>query len=348
MRIALDVMGGDHGCKVVVLGALLALRSTPAIQKIYLVGDQTQIAPALHGHAVDPDRLEIVHASEVLTMQDKPVEGLRRKRDCSILRAVDLVKLGKADAVVSPGNTGGVVTAAVIRLRPLEGVERPAIMAVIPSPENPFVLVDAGANVECRPLQLVQFAIMGHVYARDILGAPRPRVGLLSVGVEEVKGNDLTLETFKLCRQVPIHFIGNVEGHDLFSGRVDVVVADGFVGNIVLKTCESLSTGLFRWLKKELTKTPKRALGALLAKGAFRAIKRKIDPEVYGGAPLMGLRGHVVIAHGSSREHAIMNAVRQAAAIVQHRVNDSLIKEIAEANRILRSQLNSAPAQILA
>lgn len=281
-------------------------------------------------------------------MADKPVLGLRRKRDCSISRAVELVKEGQAEAIISPGNTGGVVTAATIKLRPLDAVERPAIVAVIPAPENDFVLVDAGANVECRPVHLLQFAIMGSVYAREILGYRRPRVGVLSVGTEDVKGNELTQETFKLCKQVELNFIGNVEGHDLFTNRVDVVVCDGFVGNIVLKTCESLAASMFRWLRQELTKNPKRQLGALLAKGAFRTIRQRVDPEAHGGAPLLGLNGNVVIAHGASRERAIMNAIGQAAQAVRNQMNLMIARAIARAGASLLEHLPrpalSAPA----
>lgn len=329
-------MGGDHGCGVVIAGALSALQTQSRISELYLVGDEREIRPALRG-APDP-RIRIVHASEVLTMDEKPLVGLRRKKDCSILRSVELLKDGRAEALISPGNTGGVVTASTIRLRPLRGVERAAIATVIPAPENQFVLLDAGANLECRPLHLLQFAIMGNAYARDVLGIERPRVGVLSVGTEDVKGNDLTQETLKLCKQVDLHFLGNVEGHDLFLNRVDVVVCDGFVGNIVLKTCESLAAGIFRWLRRELGRSPKRVLGALLAKGAFLAIKDRIDPEAHGGAPLLGLNGHVVIAHGSSREHAIANAIRQAVQAVRARLNEVLVRQIADAEERIRGE----------
>lgn len=336
MRIAVDVMGGDHGPATVVEGALLALRSHPEIASLYLVGREVEIKEALRHHRQIDQRVEIVHAGEVLTMEDKPLVGLRRKKDCSIARAVDLVKDGRAEALISPGNTGGVVTAATVKLRTLPGVERPAIFAVIPAPENDFVLVDAGASVECRPLHLAQFAVMGDIYSRDVLGYARPRVGLLSVGTEDIKGNELTQEAFKLCRRLNFNFLGNVEGHDLFANRVDVVVCDGFVGNIVLKTCEGLANNLFRWLRSELTKNPKRQLGALLAKGAFRTIKRRIDPEMHGGAPLMGLNGSVVIAHGSAQERAIMNAIGQAVKAVQNHVNETITREIQAAAESLR------------
>ncbi len=332
MRIAVDVMGGDHGCDVVVHGVKLALEAHPEISALHVVGNKAEIEAALAKHHCRDRRLHIVHASEVLTMEDKPLAGLRKKKDCSIARAVELVKDGQADALVSPGNTGGVVTAATIRLRPLEGVERPAIATVMPAPQNEFVLLDAGANIECKPLHLAQFAVMGHVYAREALGIKRPRVGVLSVGTEEVKGNELTRETFRLCKNLDLNFIGNVEGHCLFANGVDVVVCDGFVGNIVLKTCESLATNLFGWLKSELTKNPKRLVGAYLAQNAFRAIKRRIDPENHGGAPLLGLNNDVVISHGSARERAIMNAIRQAVVANRSHITKAIRREIAAAN----------------
>jgi glycerol-3-phosphate acyltransferase PlsX len=277
-------------------------------------------------------------------MQDKPVEGLRKKKDCSILKAIDLVKQGHAEAVVSPGNTGGMVAAATMRLRPMAGLDRPGIAAVMPAPQNDFILLDAGANVECKPIHLAHYAIMGHVYARDILELANPRVGLLSVGTEDVKGNDLTQEALKLCRQIDVNFIGNVEGHDLFANRVDVVVCDGFVGNIVLKTCESLAINTFSWVKEELMQTPWRRLAAFLARNAFRKIKRRMDPDTYGGAPLLGLNGVVMIAHGSARERAIQNAIRLTANSLQHRLNQVLSAEVDLANQRLRKSLAQPPS----
>jgi len=345
MRIVVDVMGGDHGSGVVVNGVVSALRAegNDRIRQVFLVGNEKEIHPVLARHHCTDPRVEVVHASEVLTMEDKPVEGLRRKRDCSIVRAVELVKDGKADAVISPGNTGGVVAAATLKLRPLPGVDRPGIAAVIPAPDNDFVLLDAGANIECRPRHLLHYAIMGSLYSQHILGYKRPRVGLLSVGTEDVKGNDLTLEAFKLCKLVDINFIGNVEGHDLFANRVDVVVCDGFVGNIVLKTCESLAKGFFSWLKRELTKAPHRAIGAFLAQAAFRTIKRRVDPDNIGGAPLLGLNGTVMIAHGSSSDRAIMNAIRITSEAISHHLVEHIQQDIAEANQ--RVEAMSAPSR---
>jgi glycerol-3-phosphate acyltransferase PlsX len=339
MRIAVDVMGGDHGCKVVVEGVKLALESTDRITSLALVGQRPLIEAALRECGCKDSRIEIVHASEVLTMEDRPVAAVRRKKDCSLVRSVDLVRDGKADAVVSPGNTGGLVAASTLRLKTLPGVDRPGIATVIPAPENDFVLLDSGANIDCRPQHLLQYALMGHVYSREILGKERPRVGILSVGTEEIKGNELTLEAFKLCKKVRINFIGNVEGHDLFNNRVDVVVCDGFVGNIVLKTCESLARGMLLWLRSELKANLKRKIGALLAQNAFRTIVRRMDPDSYGGAPLLGLNGHVMKAHGSARERAIMNALLVTTESIRHNINQHIAEEIAAAQACLGSDL---------
>lgn len=328
-------MGGDHGCGVVIEGVKLALHASNKITALYLVGNESEIHDGLSRCSCRDPRVQVMHAPEVLTMEEKPVIGLRKKKNCSIARAVDLVKHGKAEALVSPGNTGGVVAASTIKLRPLPGVDRPAIATVIPAPQNEFVLLDAGANVECKPLHLLQFAIMGSVYSREVLHYRNPRVGLLSVGTEDIKGNELTQEAFKLCKQIDLNFIGNVEGHDLFANNVDVVVCDGFVGNVVLKTCESLAGGIFDWLKKELTSTLKRKLGAYLAKGAFRTIKRRMDPDAYGGAPLLGLNGNVFIAHGSARERAIMNAIRMATEAVESRITQVIAEEVGKASQRL-------------
>jgi glycerol-3-phosphate acyltransferase PlsX len=349
MRIAVDVMGGDHGCSVVIEGVRLALREIPSITELFLVGHEHEIKSALARQEIRDPRLHIVHASEVLTMEDKPVVGLRKKKDCSILKAVELVKQGRAEAVISPGNTGGVVAASTLRLRPLPGLDRPGIAAVMPAPQNEFVLLDAGANIDCKPIHLVHYAIMGHVYAQHILGLNNPRVGMLSVGTEDIKGNDLTLESLKLCRRVNLNFIGNVEGHDLFSNRVDVVVCDGFVGNVVLKTCESLAINTFAWLKRELTRSPLRRLGAFLARSAFHKIKVRMNPDTYGGAPLLGLNGMVMIAHGSAREQAIKNALRVTTEILRHRLNSVISEEINRANQRLKENLsNPDPVSVIA
>jgi glycerol-3-phosphate acyltransferase PlsX len=332
MRIVVDVMGGDHGPEVIIQGVKLALQSYPAITQLFLVGREDQITPALARVGCRDPRLKILHAGEVLAMEDKPVEGLRRKKDCSILRAVDLLKEDRADALISPGNTGGIVAASTIRLRPIPGLDRPGIATVIPAQENEFVLLYSGASVECRPRHLLDFAIMGSIYSREILGYKTPRVGILSNGTEPNKGTEMTLEAFKLCQRADLNFIGNVEGHDLFHNRVDVVVCDGFVGNILLKTMESFSRGMAAWLKREIYKNPMRKLGALLAGNAFRAISRRIDPDGQGGAPLLGLNGIVIKAHGSARERAIMNAIRIGVQAAQQHINQIIQAEVAQAD----------------
>jgi len=335
MRIAVDVMGGDHGCGVVIEGANRALQADEKITALYLVGDKSAIHAALPEGGFRDHRVRVVHASEVLTMEEKPTAAIRKKKDCSIARAVELVHDGKADAVVSVGNTGGIFAAATFKLGRIPGLDRGGIATVIPTPDNEFVLLDSGANIECKPVHLAHFAVMGSIYSREILGYKNPRVGILSIGTEESKGNELTLQAYKLCKLLDLNFIGNVEGHDLFKNHVEVVVCDGFIGNIVLKTCESLAIAIFTMLKRELTANPGRQLGALLAKNAFRAIKRRIDPEVHGGAPLLGFNGAVMKAHGSARERAIANAIRITTEGLQHRLNDLIAHDIARANERL-------------
>lgn len=343
MRIVVDVMGGDHGCEVVIEGVKLAFDADRRISAVLLVGNQDQIHAALNRAGLRDSRLEIVHAAEVLTMDDKPLEGIRKKKDSSLVRAIDLVRENKADAIVSPGNTGALV-AGSMKLRRLEGVERPAIAARMPSRTGDFVLLDAGANPVCEPQHLAQFAVMGDVYAREILGHARPRVGVLSNGSEESKGNELTREAARLCSQLDLNFIGYVEGFHLFEDAVDVVVADGFTGNVVLKTAESLGSAIIHLLKSELTASPVRKLGAMLCRDALRALKYRMDPEVYGGAVLLGLNGNVIKAHGSARERAIMNAIRVATETIQHSINRLITVEIGKAKERLASAKTTVQA----
>jgi glycerol-3-phosphate acyltransferase PlsX len=343
MRIAVDVMGGDHGCGVVIEGVRRALEGNKKITALYLVGDQAKIHAALPVRGFRDHRVRVVHASEVVEMEDKPASALRKKRDSSIARAAELVHEGKADALVSLGNTGGIFAAAMFKVGRIPGVERGCIATVIPRQGNEFVLLDAGANIECKPIHLAQFAVMGSIYSREVLRRRNPRVGILSIGREDSKGNELTLEAFKLCRRLDLNFIGNVEGHDLFKDHVDVVVCDGFVGNVVLKTCESLAVAMFSMLKRELTQNTKRKLGALLAQNAFQAIRRRMDPEVYGGAPLLGFNGMVFKAHASARERAVASALQVTAEAVQHHVNEIIAREIARANEKLEVAEISTP-----
>ena len=283
-------------------------------------------------------RVRIIHASEVVEMEDKPAIALRKKKDSSIARAAELVSEGKADALISLGNTGGIFAAGTFKVGRIPGVDRGCIATVIPRQTNEFVLLDAGANIECKPLHLAQFAVMGSVYSREVLKRKNPRVGILSIGTEDTKGNDLTLGAFQLCKRLNLNFVGNVEGHDLFKDHVDVVVCDGFVGNIVLKSVESLAVAMFSMLKRELMHTTQRKLGAYLAKGAFHSIRRRMDPEVYGGAPLLGFNGLVFKAHASARERAVASAIRVTAGAVKTQINQIIARDIAAANKILLAE----------
>src|SRR2546430_7842726 len=291
MKIALDAMGGDFGPPNIVGGAVMALKEYSHISKLFLVGDTPQIEAELKKLRCMDRRSEIVHATQVVDMCDRAVDAVRRKKDSSVGRAVDLVKKGDAAAIVSAGHTGAAVAATTIKLRTLPGVDRPGIAAVIPSETKIFVLIDAGANSDPRPEHMLDYAIMGSVYSRHVLRYKNPSVGLMSIGDEDSKGSDLTKEVFKLLKQSNLNFRGNIEGHDLFADPVEVVVCDGFVGNVIIKTCESIGDAIFKWLKHELTKNAKRMAGAYLARNAFLTIKKKGNyEEDGGGAPPGGDR----------------------------------------------------------
>jgi glycerol-3-phosphate acyltransferase PlsX len=328
MKIALDAMGGDFGPPNIVGGAVMALKEYPHIEKLFLVGDTPRIEAELKQHGCSDGRIEIVHATQVVEMSDGAVDAVKRKKDSSVSRAVDLVKKGDASAIVSAGHTGAAVAATTIKLRTLPGVDRPGIAAVIPSETNIFVLIDAGANSDPRPDHMAQYAIMGSVYSRHVLGYPKPTVGLMSIGDEDMKGSDLTKEVFKLLKQSGLNFRGNIEGHDLFADPVEVVVCDGFVGNVILKTCESIGDAIFKWLKHELMKSKTRMAGAYLARNAFRTIKKKVNYEEYGGMPLLGVNGICIIAHGASTPLAIKNALRVAAESIEQQVNPHIVEEV--------------------
>jgi glycerol-3-phosphate acyltransferase PlsX len=328
MKIALDAMGGDFGPPNIVGGAVMALKEYSHIEKLFLVGDTPRIEAELKQHGCNDGRIEIVHATQVVEMSDGAVDAVRRKKDSSVSRAVDLVKKGDASAIVSAGHTGAAVAATTIKLRTLPGVDRPGIAAVIPSETNIFVLIDAGANSDPRPDHLVQYAIMGSVYSRHVLGYPKPTIGLMSIGDEDMKGSDLTKEVFKMLKQSKLNFRGNIEGHDLFADPVEVVVCDGFVGNVILKTCESIGDAIFKWLKHELMKSKTRMAGAYLARNAFLTIKKKVNYEEYGGMPLLGVNGICIIAHGASTPLAIKNALRVAAESIEQQVNPHIVEEV--------------------
>src|SRR6266403_2125569 len=328
MKIALDAMGGDFGPPNIVSGAVMALKEYSYIGKLFLVGDTPQIEAELKKHRCNDRRIEIVHATQVVDMCDRAVDAVRRKKDSSVSRAVDLVKKGDATAIVTAGHTGAAVAAATIKLRTLPGVDRPGIAALIPTETNLFVLIDAGANTNCGPENLVEYAIMGAVYSNRVLGFRKPTVGLMSIGGEDVKGTDLTKEAFKLLKLSPVNFRGNIEGHDLFEDPVEVVVCDGFVGNVILKTSESIAVAIFKWLKHELTRTRMRKVGGFLARNAIGTIKDKTNYEEYGGSPLLGVNGICIIAHGASTPLAIKNALRVAAESIEQQVNPHIVEEI--------------------
>jgi glycerol-3-phosphate acyltransferase PlsX len=295
MRIALDAMGGDHAPEVVVTGAREALRRHAGLERLFLVGDETTVAVA-----------------------------------------TDLVKSGEAAAVISAGNTGAAVAAATIKLRLLPGVERAGIASPLPNEHGICNILDAGANPEARAGHLVGYALMGAVYARHVLRIPRPTIGLMSNGEEDEKGTAFTKEAFVLLKnlaatsRIPFEWLGNVEGHDLFESRLDVCLCDGFTGNVVLKSCEATARAMSKWLRVEFSRNPLRMAGAALAGGAFRAVKNRTNYESYGGSPLLGVQGVVIIAHGSSSALAIRNAIRVAAEAISHDLNPHIVEALAE------------------
>jgi glycerol-3-phosphate acyltransferase PlsX len=261
-------------------------------------------------------------------MDESPVTAFRRKKDSSIRVAATLVRDGRAAGVISAGNTGAVMTTVKMICGVLEGVERPALCAVVPNLKGPSVWLDVGANIECRPEHLVQFAIMGHLYSREVLGVQNPRVGLMSIGEEDSKGNEVTREAFRVLKETPLNFIGNVEGRDIFNGKTDVIVCDGFIGNVSLKAVESAAEALLHFMKEEISKSLLAKLGYLLARPAFRNFRKKVDYAEYGGVPLLGVRGAAIICHGGSSVRAIKNAVRVTLDFVRNRVNDRIHEEI--------------------
>jgi glycerol-3-phosphate acyltransferase PlsX len=331
-------MGGDLGPAEVVAGVKLAQKRDPQLDPITLVGDQALLEPLIQeaGLSLGPT-LSIFHASEVVTMDDKPLMALKKKKDSSMVRAIELVKNGDASVLVSCGNTGALMAGGTLRLRMMEGVNRPALAAVIPRQGGHFILIDAGANPEAKPEHLVHNAILGSHYCRVMLGIAAPRVGLMTIGTEDGKGNALITETNEQLRRIGdiINYVGPIEGFQVFTDHVDVVVCDGFVGNIMLKSWESLVKFFSGMLREELQANPLRAAGAVLAKGAFTALKERINPERYGGAPLLGVRGNILKAHGSSNARAISSAIHAARAIIKADMNLCIEADIARANEIL-------------
>ena len=337
MRIALDVMGGDKAPEAIMMGAVEALKAFGGdLKKLFLVGDESIIKEQLQNLSYAHGKIEIVHASEIVTMHDSAVKSVRQKKNSSISGAVDLVKRGDCDAIVSAGNTGAVVAASTIKLRNIPGVERSGIASALPNEHGPCNIMDAGANVDAKASHLLGYAIMGSVYARHVQGKKNPVVGLMSVGEEDSKGTDFTREVFELLKSTDLNFRGNIEGHDLFETPLDVVVCDGFVGNVVLKSCEATAKVMFKWLKQDIKATPIRQLGALIAKDAFKATKERGSYETYGGSPLLGVNGVCIIGHGSSSARAISNAIRVAAESIKHHVNPHIEEEMSRYSDLFR------------
>ncbi|MBS1112827.1 MAG: plsX [Nitrospirae bacterium] len=329
MRIALDAMGGDYAPAVTIEGAIETVNSYENID-IILVGDESALARELDSKRFPPNRITVRHASQVVKMDESPASAIRRKKDSSIRRGIELVKGNEADGFVSAGHSGVVMATALFVLGVSAVVDRPAIAAIMPTLKSPFVLLDAGANLHCKPQNLLQFALMGSTYCRFILGREEPKVALISTGEEDTKGNELTKETFKLLKEADLNFIGNVDGKDIFTGEADVIVCDGFTGNVVLKTSEGLAEAIIRMLKREVANLTTGRIGYLLLKPALRNFKKKTDYDEYGGAPLLGIQGTCIISHGRSTAKAIKNAIRVASDFAQKRVYEIISSAIEE------------------
>jgi phosphate acyltransferase len=327
ITIAVDAMGGDHAPRPEVEGSVLAAQEYGV--KVLLVGQPHAIRPELGKYSKSNLPIEIVPATEVITMEDHPAQAFRRKKDSSVHVGARLVKNGTAGAFVSAGNTGAVMTTAKFIMGTLPLVDRVALAAPFPNAKGGVsVMLDVGANVDSKPEHLLQFGVMGEIYYRLTFGSRKPRVGLLSVGEEEIKGNELTRAVYDRLKALPVHFVGNVEGGDLFSGKVDVIVCDGFVGNIALKICEGLAMEIVKYLRKTYKGSLASKVGYMLSRGAFKGIKRTMDYTEYGGAPLLGVRGVCVITHGKSNANAVKNAIRVAAGLARARVNEKIEQEL--------------------
>ncbi len=321
VRIVVDAMGGDNGPEVVVAGAAEAVCEHPGRFEIVLVGQSDKIEPALSAFGEHRSSVEVVHASEVIAMSESPAMAFRKKKDSSIAVATRLVKEGKADGVVSAGNTGAMVTSALVTMGRLPGISRPAISSLWPNKKHGTIVLDLGANSECAPKNLLQFAVMGEIYARYQLGIDRPRVGLLNIGEERSKGNELVRKSYELLEQEDLNFVGNVEGRGVFEGEADVVVCDGFVGNIILKFSESMYSFLAHMVREQINKGVIAKAGALMMKGAFGGVRSQLDYAEYGGAPLLGVNGITIISHGRSSSRAIKNAILTAEKSIETEIN---------------------------
>ncbi|HHV93145.1 MAG TPA: phosphate acyltransferase PlsX [Firmicutes bacterium] len=326
MKIALDAMGGDFGPKVTVPAAAAFVKASGAT--VLLVGDPSQLEPLVEPY--DTDRLIVVPARETIEMGEHPVSAVRQKSDSSLVVAARLVRDGEAQAFVSAGNTGAMMAAALLTIGRIPGIERPAIPCPIPVPSGEAILLDVGANVDCKPKHLLHFAVMGRAYLEKVRGVPNPAVGLLNIGSEVSKGNELTIKVYQLLEQSGMNFVGNIEGRELFDGRANVVVCDGFVGNVVLKVAEGLAMRIFDTIKQEVAASKLALLGGMLAKPALQRVKQRLDYTEYGGSPLLGVNGVAIVSHGSSNVTAIQNALKVAEDAVRAGLRDSIASLAAE------------------
>jgi len=326
MRIAIDGMGGDLAPRPIVDGTVMAAREFD--YELVLVGDKTILRRELSRYRRYPDNIRIEHASEAIAMDEPPAVSVRRKRNSSIAVGIELMKRGEVDAFISAGNTGAVVCSATLSLGLLPGIERPGISIVFPTFMGVSMMIDVGANIDPRPIHLLHYGIMGDAYSKYILGKPEPKIGLLSIGEEASKGTDFVKETHKLLDESKLNFIGNIEGQDAFTGRCDVVLCDGFVGNVVLKVAEGIGSAITNLMKRQLRNRPLAKLGAILSKPAFMKLWKDLDYTEYGGAPLLGVDGRVIISHGSSTAKAIKNAIRRGAEFKENELNERIIEEL--------------------
>jgi len=326
MRIAIDAMGGDNAPAAVVEGAVAAVKEYGL--DVVLVGQQDKIEAEFKKHRLKPGRMEIVHASEAIGMDELPVQSVRRKKDSSINRMVDLAKEGQVDAIFSAGNTGAVVSATTLKLRLLEGVDRPGIAIIYRGLEGVAMIIDVGANIDPKPIHLLQYALMGDAYSRYILGKQKPTIGLLNVGEEATKGTEFIKETHALLSSSNLNFVGNIEGNEIFTGKYNVIVCDGFIGNAVLKVSEGIVSVFSDLLRRRLSQNVITKLGALLSIPALRAMKKEMDYAEYGGAPLLGVDGICIIGHGRSNAKAIKNAIRVASEEIKQQVNQHIMEAI--------------------
>ena len=330
MRIIIDAMGGDNAPEALVKGAIQA-REEYGID-ITLVGDMEKITKVIKDEGNDFKQFEIIHTTEVIDNNESPTMAIRKKKDSSMVVGMKMMKEGKGDAFISAGSTGAILAGGIFIVGRIKGIDRPALAPVIPGKKGPFMLIDVGANAECKTQNILQFGIMGDIYSKKVLNKDKPSVGLVNIGAEEEKGTEFTKESFKLLKESSLNFIGNIEGREIPAGEVDVVVCDGFTGNVILKVFEGMTQTIFDVLKSEIMSSTRTKLGGLLLKPVFRTFKKKYDYTEHGGAILLGLNGAVIKAHGSSNPKAVKNAIRQAVNCVKGGVVESIREEVEKSN----------------